>query len=78
MAITSAALIARGMNPEQAKILVSEFGGTVAAATLLRMGFSVPLANEIATQKNTATFVVSKLMALGLPGTLAQYIADNG
>lgn len=78
MAITAANLIARGMNPEQAKILVSEFAGTVSADTLTNMGFSVPLAVEIAAQKNGAAFVVTKLMALGMPGTLAQYVADNG
>lgn len=78
MAITAAALVARGMNPEQAKALVTEFGGTVSADKLLRMGFAVPLANELATQKNASTFVVTKLMGLGMPPALAQYITDNG
>lgn len=78
MAITAANLVPRGMNPYQASALVTEFAGTVDAEKLIRTGFSVPLANEIAAQKNGAAFVVPKLMALGMPPILAQYIADNG
>ena len=78
MAITAANLIARGMNHEQANSLVAQFATTVSADTLLRMGFPVPVANELAAQKNGASFSETKLMGLGMPPALAAYIAANG
>lgn len=69
--------IARGMNHIQASELAGQIDGTPSAAKLLALGFSVPLANELAAQMTAGTGVTLNLMALGMPAALAEKVAAD-
>lgn len=77
MTIAATDFISNGMNPEQASQLASQMNGSADAGALVRYGFSVPLANELAAQITATTGNISNLMALGVPGALAKKISDD-
>lgn len=77
MAATAVAYIARGMNHVQAGELATQVEGTPDAGKLIRLGFAVPLANELVAQMTAGTGAETNLMALGMPPALAALIAAD-
>lgn len=79
MAATAAAYIARGMNHVQADALATLVEGTAAnkQGDLIRLGFSVPLANELIAQMVAGAGSETKLMGLGMPPALSALVAAD-
>lgn len=77
MAATAAGYIARGMNHIQAAELATQVEGDPDAGKLIAFGFPVPLANELVAQMTAGEGEVTNLMALGVPGALADLIAAD-
>lgn len=69
--------IARGMNFVQANLLATQIDGTPNAGNLIRTGFPVPLANELAAQMTAGTGNATNLRGLGVPSLLAEKIAAD-
>lgn len=77
MATVAGDFVARGMNHVQAVELASQIDGTPSAGNLIALGFSVPLANELAAQMTAGTGVTANLMSMGLPPMLAEKVAAD-
>jgi hypothetical protein len=77
MAATAAGYIARGMNHVQAAALAAQVEGDPDVGTLIRLGFSVPLANELVAQMTAGEGEITNLMALGMPPMLAALVAAD-
>ena len=77
MTTTATNFLPLGMNPIQADLLAGQIDGTPDAGKLIRMGFSVPLANELVAQMTAGTGVTSNLMALGMAPALAAKVAAD-
>ena len=77
MATSAGNFLPLGMNHVQANLLAGQIDGTPDAGDLVRTGFSVPLANELAAQMTAGTGVVGNLMALGMAPALAAKVAAD-
>jgi len=77
MTASTTAYMARGMNHVQAAELATQVEGTPVAAKLIAFGFSVPLANELYDQMTAGEGEELRLMALGMPPTLAALVAAD-
>jgi hypothetical protein len=69
--------MARGMNHVQAGELATQIDGTPDVGKLIRLGFPVPLANELVAQMTAGTGILLNLMALGMPAALAEKVAAD-
>lgn len=67
-------MIPGGFGPQAAFELAAQIDGTGSAPKLIAFGFSVPLANELVAQMLAGTGIVSNLMALGVPPSVATAI----
>lgn len=63
-----------GYGPQASTELATQIDASGDAVKLMHLGFSAPLANELATQMSGGTGDVMKLMALGVPPNIATAI----